>query len=134
LADSLSIPNSKIAMIGVGVHEASVIEAVNRILHEGESTVPYPIDIFSPTLSTPALRRALKTKTHVLVVVSAGRHSIREIRNFIGKLAYSGRIGFVLVDVHPEYASLADFAGNIAAFWRAPDRQRQRRKRRAKFA
>lgn len=129
LSDSALVTKGRIAMVAMSVGEVPVVDALLQNIRVFGPEGPFLLDTFSPKSSTPALRRALKNSTHTLVVVSAGKHSALAVQNFVEKLNYAGRLGFILVNLDPEYASLADLAGNVAAFWRTRDNRREKQKK-----
>lgn len=65
----------------------------------------------------PSLRRAARLADRVCVLVSAGDTSAIELRQFVGRLGRQDGVGFIVVGVSDEYASLPDRVGQVEAFW-----------------
>jgi uncharacterized protein involved in exopolysaccharide biosynthesis len=88
LTDWSTISGAKIAMVGVTNHEHSLVETLVQNMRESGLGQARSIDAFSPNVSAPSLRRGLRAATHVLVVVSAGKHSAFKLQNFAQKLVF----------------------------------------------
>jgi uncharacterized protein involved in exopolysaccharide biosynthesis len=117
LSHWLSSKHGKTILIGASGHESALVEALARAIRDRLDDDQYAVDTLSPLTPAPALRRAMRTATRVLVVVAAGKHFAMALQAFVQKITTSARIGFILVDIDAAHESLADLAGNVEAFW-----------------
>jgi len=66
-----------------------------------------------------ALRRAARLADRVLVLVTAGQTTFSEVAASPTRLGRKEGVGYLLVDVAPDYQGLADRVGKIDEFWQA---------------
>jgi len=120
LTDWSTGAGAKIALLGISSLERSLVDGLVQNMREQAAGQALSIDAFSLDTPGPELRRGLRAATHVIVVVSAGKHSAFMLQNFVQRIGFSRRVGFVLVDIDPSHGILPDLAGDIAEFWKTP--------------
>lgn len=69
--------------------------------------------------SGQALRRAARLSDRVLVVVTSNEMSAFDVAQIRTRLGRDVGVGYVLVGIDPEFATLADRAGRVEEFWYA---------------
>lgn len=83
-----------------------------------EAAPPFQVEAWEGPEQGPALRRAARLADRVCVLVPAGMSALT-LRQVPARLGRDEGIGYVLVDVAEEHASLEDRVGPVPAFWTA---------------
>ena len=71
-------------------------------------------------LTLPALRRAVREASRVLVLVESGRHRGPELSSLEARLGRGDGIGLVLLGLGADLIAFPDRAGDVEGFWRSP--------------
>ncbi|WP_437878449.1 hypothetical protein [Sorangium sp. So ce513] len=108
---------------GLGEAEARLVAPLLERLARGAAEPGAPpgpqIRPLALDQALPPLRRAARRAARVLVLVEAGKRSGLDLGGVASRLGRSDGIGFVLLGVAPDLASLPDHVGDTRAFWRA---------------
>lgn len=121
LTESVRNSSGKTVILGASADELPYLEQLIQKIQE--QMPPYEIDgarieSLPPLASTSALRQSLRDATRVLIMVTAGKHSVMALTQFVQKIAFTGQLGFVLVNLQEEYAGLPDLVGDVDGFWK----------------
>lgn len=85
----------------------------------GEGRLEHRIEAWHGALDGQPIRRAARLADRVAVVVSANNTSALDLRRIPTRLGRTEGVGYVLVGLDDELATLPDRQGDVEAFWRA---------------
>ena len=88
-----------------------------RLAHR--SATDLQLEAWDGPFEGQSLRRAARLATRVVVLVRAGAMSAIRLNGIQSRVGRQDGIGYIVVGLPPELASLPDRAGNVDQFWRS---------------
>lgn len=108
---------------GFGAEESALIDPIvrrsTRSSRSGKARATRTVfaAVVDPALSGPALRRAVRGASRLLVLVGSGQRSAAELFGAAVRFGRADALAFVVIGLGPDLGELPDQAGDVARFW-----------------
>jgi uncharacterized protein involved in exopolysaccharide biosynthesis len=109
----------KLLASGMGANANALAIRNGEPIPRGEDSTNMQILTLTGPVPAQALRRAGRMADRVLVVVTAGKHSLLQLMKIKNRLGRENGIGILLVGLPKDYAMVRDRVGEVERFWHA---------------